>query len=489
VLARGAVSHFVAVHRTDMGPVVTARAARNSHKSGVELANCIENKVKVLTDKTNHMVLRRSRRNVASLQPNLGSGQKPCIYKVGNMAENQDLPPEERLALYTFKVDEYDPQPKKSSHRRNVRHRKKTDMSDTMDDEYTPTTNVKKCVRPGMNSIVTRQKKHLSTGVTKMALENDTGAVEGSILKCLNTGVTHQEKLTLQKEDTVSAIGSSLKCLSPGVTYCDCDSHTKTATENKENIGVVDSIVTCQVANVNHNESRNLVTENKAIISAAAGRCVTVYQKADICTNLADDSELNFSVVESEPGQVLLSTRSNLLISPVVQHFSQCVTIRRPGKSKDCHSIQSVEDFTVDNYFGFDEESEDDLHFSLSEVTVARSVKPVMSVPFAISSTPNPKPSFTRPEIKPMRLFQGGTRTKITLPSMQSTTLSMAASASASKLLLASDTTPSDTVDAAHSPCPSICLDEDVPVQHFMKVNCIQEVVGFPIGVYPYIFN
>jgi hypothetical protein len=473
-----------------MGPVVTARAAWNSHRSGVELANCVENKVKVLTDKTNHMALRRSRRNVASRQPNLGSGQKPCIYKVGNTAENHDLPPEERLALYTFKVDEYDPQPKQSRHKRNVRHRKKTDMSDTMDDEYTPTTNVKKCVRPGTNLIVTRQKRHLSIGVTKMALENDdTDAVAGSILKCLNTGVTHQEKLTLQKEDTVSAIGSSSKCLRRGVTYCDSDRHTKTATENKENTGVVDTIATCQVASVNHNESRSLLTENKAIISAAAGRCVTVYQKADICTNLADDSELNFSVVESELGQVLSSSRSSLLISPVVRRFSQCVTIRRPGKSKDSHSIQSVEDFTVDNYFGFDEESEDDLHFSLSEVTVARSMKPVMSIPFAISSTPNPKPSFTRPEIKPMRLVQGGTRTKITLPSMQSATLSMAASASASKLLLASDTTPSDTVDAAHSPCPSICMNEDVPVQHFMKVSCTQEVVGSPFGVYPCIFN
>jgi hypothetical protein len=452
-----------------MGPVVTARAAQNSHRTGIESANCVDNKLKVLADKTNHMALRRSRRNVASPQPNLGSGQKSCIYKVGNTAEDQDLPPEERLALYTFKVDEYDPQPKKSRHKRNVRHRKKTDMSDTMDDEYTPNTNVKNCLRPGMYSMVTRQKKHLSTGVKKMALDNeDTRAVTGSILKCLNTGVAHHEKLTLQKEDTVSATGSSVKCPSPGVAYCDSDSHRKTATENKENIALVDSIVTCQVASVNHSEPRSLMTEDKAIISAAA-----------------DDSELNFSVAESEPGQVSSTSRSSLLISPVVRRFSQCVTMRQPAKSKDFHSIQSVEDFTVDNYFGFDEESEDDLHFSLSEVNVAPSVKPVMSVPFAISSTPNPKPSFTRPEMKPMRLVQEGARTRTALSSVQSTTLPAAASVSAPKLLLESDTAPSGTVGAGHSPCSSICTDEDVPVQHLMKVSCTQEVVGSPIVAYP----
>jgi hypothetical protein len=422
----------------------------------------------VLADKTNHMALRRSRRIVANPQPTLDSGQKPCIYKVGNTAENQDLPPEERLALYTFETDEYDPPAKKSRHKRNVRRRIKSDISDTMDDEYIPTTNVSKCLRPGTR-IVTRQKKHLYTSVTKMALENeDTGPMAGSTLKCLNTGVSHHENLTQQKEDTVSVTGSSVQCLSPGVAYCDSDSQRETTTENKENIPAVDTSSACQVADVNHNERKSLVTENKAIISATSDRCVTVHQKHSICTNLADDSELNFSVAESEPGQVSSSSRSSLFISPVVRRFSQCVTMRRPRKSKDPHGIQSVEDFTIDNYFGFDEETDDDLDFSLSEVKVAPGMKPVMSVPFAVSSTPNPKPSFTRPEIKPLRLVQGRTRTRTACSSLQSAALLTAASVSGPKLF-APDTALPDTAEAAHSPCPSICMDEDVPVPHFTK--------------------
>jgi hypothetical protein len=416
------------------------------------------------------MALWRSKRNMASPQPILGSGQKPCIYKVGNTAENQDLPPEERLALYTFEIDEYDSPAKKSRHKRKVRRRIKSDISDTMDDEYIPTTNVSKCLRPGTR-IVTRQKKNLTTSVTKMVLEKEiNGPVAGSTLKCLNTGVSHQENLTLQKEDTVSVTCSSVKCLSPGVSYCDSDSHRQMATENKENVPAVDTGSTYQVADANHNERKSLMTENKAVISATADRSVTARQTRSICTNLADDSELNFSVAESEPGQVSSSGRSSLFISPVVRRFSQCVTMRRQGKSKDPRGIQSVEDFTVDNYFGFDEESEDDLNFSLSEVKVAPSVKPVMSVPFAISSTPNPKPSFTRPEIKPMRLVQGRARTRTAYSSVQSAVLPTAASVSVPKLL-APDTTVPDTVEAAHSPSPSICTDEDVLVPHFMKVS------------------
>jgi len=464
-----------------MAPFLAARAARNTRRTGTESANCADSKLNVLADKTNHMTL-RSRRVVANPQPTLDSGQKPCIYKVGNTVENQDLPPEERLALYTFEIDEYDPPAKKSRHKRNVRHRIKSDMSDTMDDEYIPTTNVSKCLRPGTR-IVTRQKKHLNTSVTKMTLENEnTGPLAGSTLKCLNTGVSDHENLTLQKEDTVSVTGSSVKC--PGVAYCDSDSQRQTATENKENVPAVDTSSACQVADVNHNERKSLVTENKAVISATADRCVTVRQKRSMCTNLADDSELNFSVAESEPGQVSSSSRSSLFISPVVRRFSQCVTMRRPGKNKDPHGIQSVEDFTIDNYFGFDEESEDDLDFSLYEVKVAPDMKPVMSVPFAVSSTPNPKPSFTRPEIKPIRLVKGWARTRTVCSSLQSAALPTAASVSGPKLL-APDTALPDTAEAAHSPCPSICVDEDVPVPHFTKVSAHREFRVLSLGLTP----
>ena len=124
--------------------------------------------------------------------------------------------------------------------------------------------------------------------------------------------------------------------------------------------------------------------------------------------------------------------------------------------------------FIIDNCFGFDEESEDDLDFSLSEVKVAPSMKSVMSVPFAVSSTPNPKPTFTRPEIKPMRLVQGRARTRTACSSVQSAVLPTAASVSVPKLF-APDTTLPDRVEAAESPSPSICTDEDVPVPHFTK--------------------
>ena len=480
-----------------MAPVVRVRAAQNSHRTGKASANCMDSKLNVLADKTNHMALRRSRRNVANPQPIPGSGQKPCIYKVGNTSEKEDLPPEGRLALYTFEIDEHDPPAKKSRHKRNVRRRIKSGMSDTTDDEYVPTMNVSKCLRPGTNWIVTRQKKHLNSGVTKMAPENEeTGPVAGRTLKCLNTDVSHHENLTLQKEDSVSVTGSSVQCLSPGVAYCDSDCYRQTPTENKENIAVVDTSSTCQVASVNHNERKSLVIENKASISAAADRCATVRQKRSICTNIADDSELNFSVAESELEQVSSFSRSSLLISPVVRRFSQCVAMRRPGKSKDSHGIQSVEDFTIDNYFGFEEESEDDLDFSLSDVKVAPRVKPVMSAPFAVSSTPNHKPTFRRPEMKPMKLVRGRTRTRTACLSVQSATLPTAASVSGPKLFASDtappdtvDTAPPDTVDAAHSPCPTIWTDEHVEVQHFTKVSCTQSVPGSLTGAHPYILD
>jgi hypothetical protein len=588
------------------------------------LSNFADSKWNVLTDKTNRTAVRRSRRNAANPQANLGSGQKSCIYKVANTAESQDLPPEERLALYTFDSDENDPPAKKSRRKRNVRRRIKGDMSDAMDVEYIPTTDVSKCLKRGTR-IVTRQKKHVNTDVTKMTLESEVAApVVGSTLHCLNTPASHHENLTLLKQGTVSETCSSVKCLSPGVACCDSDGRRRTATENKENIVVVvvdssskcqvdsahhdedenlatenkavisvaadrrttvhqkrssvkclspgvarcdydrrrqtatekeniavadssstcqvastnhdehenlatenkvviseaadrretvhqkcssvkclspgvarrdsdrrrqtatekedvaveDSSSTCQLASAHHDEHENLATENKAVISEAADRRATVHQKLSICTNLADDSELNFSVGESEPGQVSSSSRSSFFISPVVRRFSQCVTMRRPGKSKHSCGIQSVEDFTIDNCFGFDEESEDDLDFSLSEVKVASSVKPVMSVSFAVSSTPYPKPSFTRPEIRPVRLVRAQARTRTARSNVKSATLPAAASASGPKLFVP-DTTPPDTIEATHSSCPSICPDEDLPAPHFTKVSCRQSA-GFP---------
>jgi hypothetical protein len=69
-----------------------------------------------------------------------------------------------------------------------------------------------------------------------------------------------------------------------------------------------------------------------------------------------------------------------------------------------------------------------------------------------------------------MRLVQGRTRTRTTCSSVQSAILPTAASVSVPKLF-APDTTLPDTVEAAQSPCPSICTDEDIPVPHFTKVS------------------
>jgi hypothetical protein len=147
--------------------------------------------------------------------------------------------------------------------------------------------------------------------------------------------------------------------------------------------------------------------------------------------------------------------------------------MRWPGRSKDTHSIQSVEDFTVDNYFGFDE-SEDDLHVLLSPVKspvkVACRSKPVSSVPFAVSSTPNVKLTFTRPEATSVRLMQSRPQTRTPLVSIQSAT--------APEHSLASDVEPPDIAAAGHDPSPPVLfVDKSDPVTHFMKVSLTWGVV------------
>jgi hypothetical protein len=185
-----------------------------------------------------------------------------------------------------------------------------------------------------------------------------------------------------------------------------------------------------------------------------------VHQKPEICRNLPEDSELNFSVGETEPGQVSSS------FSPIEQHSSHpgnFVTLWRPGT----RGIQSVEDFTVDNYFGFDEESEDDLQL-LSPVKMASSLKPVVSVPFAVSSTPNLKPSFTRQQAKPLRLVNEG-------PKTGNAVMSKPAPPEVSLV--------SDMVSGAHnSSTPIVFMDENVPVEHFMKVSVPHGVVVLLMG-------
>jgi len=46
--------------------------------------------------------------------------------------------------------------------------------------------------------------------------------------------------------------------------------------------------------------------------------------------------------------------------------------------------------------------------------------------------------------------------------------------------LFAPDTTLPDTVEAAHSPSPSICMGEDVSVPHFTKVSCTHRECWVP---------
>jgi hypothetical protein len=184
------------------------------------------------------------------------------------------------------------------------------------------------------------------------------------------------------------------------------------------------------------------------------GRIGMGHQKPEISISLSEDSKLNLSVGGTEPEQVSSSFRSSLLFNPTEQHSSKPLTLRRPGM----RGIQSVENFTVDNFFGFDEDSEDDLQWSFSPVKMAPRLKPVVSVPFAVSSTPNLKPNFTRQETKPLRLVNRGTKTRTALMSTQT-------SPEVSFTL--------DTGSETHSFSPTVFMDENVPMQHFMKVSIL----------------
>lgn len=445
--------------------------AQSSNRTGSKPVNCVDNRCEVLADKTNSnnlMALRR-RRNVAIPQPNLSSQQKPCVYKLGSNAETQDLLPQERLALYNFEVDENDPLPKKKSkYKRKVRRRKKVDLSDTSDDEYTQAVTVKKHLRSGGKFTVPLQKKQASSAVTyheKITLENKENVlVAETNFKCQSTDVTchdsdSQHNMAEESKGNVSVEHAH----SGSMTDRSSVSHARTATENTDGV-VADSTYTCQKTSLTHNEPTNMMTGNKEIAGVSDSH-LSVHRVSDTCTSLAEGSELNFSVSKSEPNQVSSSCRRSLLFSPIEKcplRPSTFVTMRCPGRSKDTHGIQSVEDFTVDNYFGFDEESEDDLHLSLSPMKMASRLKPVSSVPFAVSSTPNVKPTFTRTEATSMKLMQSRAQARTPLVSVQSAT--------APEHSLASDVEPPDIADAGHDPSPPVLfVDKSDPVTHSIK--------------------
>lgn len=451
-----------------MGPVLRARVARSSNRTGTKPADCVDSRCKVLADKTNsnNLMALRKRRNMAIPQPNLSSQQKTCVYKLGNNAETQDLPPQERLAIYNFEVDENEPLPKKKSkYRRKVRRRKKVNLSDTLDDKYTQA--VKKHLKSGEKWAVVLQKKQANSLVIcheKITLEN-----KGNVLMAdpSFTDVTHHDsdsKHNMAEESKGNV--SVAHAHSGSMTYLDSDSQVRTATENTDGT-VADSTYTCQKISVTHNRPTNMMTGNKEI-AGVAGSHLSIYRISDICTSLAEGSEPSCSVSESEPSQVSSSCRKSLLFSPIEKcplRQNTFMTVRWSGRSKGTRDIQSVENFTVDNYFGFDEESEDDLHLSLTPVKMAPESKPVSSVPFAVSSTPNLKPTFTRPEDMSMNLVQSRAQTT-PLISVHSTT--------ASEHSLASDVEPPDIHDP--SP-PALFVDKSDPVTHFMKVSLRQGFV------------
>jgi hypothetical protein len=289
----------------------------------------------VLADKTNsnsHMELRRRKRNVVLPQPDMNVHKKPCIYKLGNTVCNQDLLPQDRLALYNFEVDENEPLPnKKQKKKRKVRHRKKKGL---LDSEYK--------VDKRLLSAATQKKQDKNMADTR---QHDVGA---------------------ETETSVA--------------------------------GVV------------------------------AGS-------------------------ESEP---------SLLFSPIEKcplRSSTFGAVRWPA-----HGIQSVEDFTVHNYFGFDEESDDDLRLSLSPVKMAPHSKPVSSGPSAASSTPNLKPLFARSEATSMNVMQNGAQTRTALVPIQS--------AAVPKHPPASSVGPPDKVDAGRDPSPPVLfVDGSESATHFMKVS------------------
>jgi hypothetical protein len=462
-----------------MGPVLRTRVAQSS-RTGDRPADSVDDRCKVLADKTNsHMAVewggrrRRRRGSLTIPQPNLSIQQKLCIYKVGSNVENQDLSPQEKLALYNFEVDENEPLPKKKSkYKRKVRHRKKMDLSDMSDDEYTLPVTAKKHLLSGRKSSVAKKKKQTRSLVTcqeKVTLKSKENVSVADIsCKCQNSDVTHHYSDSHQDVGGERKENVSFACAYSGSSI-DCVSRSRTATENMDI--VADSTYTCQKTNVAHSESTDM-TRNKEIASVA-GRHLTVNRVSEICTSLTEGAELNCSVGESESSQFSSSCRRSLLLSPIEKcplQPSSFMAVRWP--ERDSRGLQSVQDFNIDNCFGFDEESEDDLHLSLSPVKMASRLKPVLSGPFAVSSTPNRKPTLTKPEAMSKKLMQNIGQTRTPFVSVQSAT--------PPEHLLASNVEPSSIAEAGydHSP-PVLFVDKSDSVTHFIKVSLTQDVMSF----------
>jgi hypothetical protein len=384
----------------------------------------------------------RGRRSATLPQPNLSVHKKPCIYKLGNNVCNQDLLPQDRLALYDFEVDENEPLPnKKRKKKRKVRSRKKMGLS-AMRGNYTrAATADERLPSTSKRSVAKRKKPSGSVTVKNVA---DTGQHNVGEERRRSVPVAHAH--------------------SGGVA------------------GVVDE-PTDMMTSVGLAEGSE--SEPSLLFSPIEKRPVPVAHAhsgglAGMSVGLAEGSEsepsLLFSPIEKRPVPVahahsggLAGTsvglaegsecRSSLLFSPIEKcrlRASAFPTVRWPARATDTHGIQSAEDFTVHNYFGFEEESDDDLRSSLSPVKMA----PHSSGPSAVSSTPNLKPTFTRPQVTSVEVMQ----TRTALVPVQSTAVP--------KRPLASSVDPPDRAGAGYDPSPPVLFaDGSESTTHFMKVS------------------
>jgi hypothetical protein len=399
----------------------------------------------------------RGRRSVIVPQPILSIPQKPCVYKLGNDVCNQDLPSQDRLALYNFEVDENEPLPnKKPKNKRKVRHRKKMGLANKTDNEYTLAATVDKCLLSAGKGSFANQKKQGSSVTVK---KEEHVSVADTSLKCQSS--ERQHNVAGERK------GNAPFARTCGGGTCDRDGRTRTAVENMVSV-VTDSTDTCHRTIVTNHEPTSMMTGDKGIACVADGA-------SDNGVSVAEGSELNLSVAESERSRGSSSCRSSLLFSPIEKWPSRpaaFVTAGWPARCTDTRGIQSVEDFTVDNYFGFDEESEDDLHLSLSPVKMAPCSKPASSGSFAVSSTPNLRPTFTRPEATSMKEMQKGAQTRTALVPAQST--------AAPRHPLASSVDLPDIADAVCDPSPPVLfMDRREPTTHFTKVSLPQGLAVF----------
>ncbi|XP_069681945.1 uncharacterized protein [Periplaneta americana] len=417
-----------------MGRVLRARKPQLGQGNEKEPTSSSLEKIytrKGLTDKTNdsnYMALRsnksgkRQQKSVNknnfivsdSKQEHLLKGEKHCIYDNNDTEKKEDISLllEEKIGVYTFEVDKNDPQPKKARRKRRVKRRKISDISDTTDDDSIVISSEKKQLRSTARQTRVvksalrdlKEKRSLSNKHEKM---ETTDSLQDNICGIERAGKSQSEfdlnrKVTadnsthpLTENETNMHIKERRKSIE--TIQCEPDSSDDIVTENRTVVNVINfqnknTDMTNYELNSSGNNKENIPLINRNYKDKVSNR------KSEVCGNLSENSEVNFSFVKPQAEHKLYSNKKfqnrKLLLCSSEHRAPQTI---KEANSKEYGRMQSREDFNIDNYFGFDEESEDDLYASLSPVKKPTDTKNCSElVPLAVTSTPNNRPIFTK---------------------------------------------------------------------------------------------